>query len=155
MRLASTFSITNSFLTEDDPYLFVVYPALKKGDALPSIPKYTFAESVGYDFNHVFGNTDKFGFTIAAVGSAKGKISDFYNTLVNYYSGTSNSFSIGLAPMPTIVRVNLTLEYQPLPTLSFFTSVKNILNNNDSELGNIYAVQGASWLFGLRYHFTK
>ncbi len=161
LRLSSTFSLVNSISTTDNTrsYYQNLRTPLKKGDRLPFVVKYTFAENVGYDFKRVFGSADKLGITVSAIGSAKGLIPDLYNfdiAVAEYFTTFTGDYpTYKLVNYPTIVRVNLALEYHVLPNLIFFTTVKNILNNNNSELGPIYPVQGANWLFGLRYHFSK
>ncbi len=159
LRLTSTFSQIDSYSTTDNPIQFYTFTKLNKGDRLPFIIKYTFAQSIGYDFKRVFGNADKLGITISAVGSAKGILPNRFA----YDVAVAEWFATFTGPYPTeevmnyptITRMNFSLEYQVLPTLSVYASGKNILNNNNSELGKIYPAQGASWLFGLKYRFSK
>ncbi|HTE23312.1 TonB-dependent receptor domain-containing protein [Flavitalea sp.] len=157
--LGANFSIMSSTI-KDTTGAFRIYQFKNKapGTEMMNLPRHTAGLELQYSFYKLFGKSDK-GVISLSVTEVDGiKTTDYRSYAIDVAYGRTPYDPGGLSyPVITapVFRVGLYADYCLLPNLRLFTQGYNILNDYDYEYSSDYPTHGATWLFGLKYSFSK
>jgi outer membrane cobalamin receptor len=156
--LQGTFSIMNA--TIDDTtgaYHFPRFRGRAPGTRLIYLPRHTAGLNLQYNFYKLFTKADKGAVAINVTEVDGIKAPDRVNYTLDVAYGRT-AFIPGRLSYDVensgVFRVGLYGEYSITKNLLYFVQGSNILNSYKYEFYNDYATHGATWLFGLKYHFS-
>jgi outer membrane receptor protein involved in Fe transport len=158
LSLEGSFSIMNTVIKDSTGSYILNQLKLAPGSRMINLPRHTAGFSLTYHFFKLFRQTDKgaISFNVTEVDGIK--TYDYRKYALDVaYGRTSYIPNFGGYPVETtpVFRVGLYGDYNVARELRFFVQGSNILNSYEYEFSSNYATHGATWLFGLKYNFSK
>lgn len=160
-NVAANYSITKSILQEPLSGTFSPKDYPQPGDQMMFMPEHLGGLTLNYNLPNLFGNADPLSISLATTFSS-GIYSIDYARYIYDFAVNANLAAVRdngtrgyVIQYPSITKFNFNLEYNVIPSLKFFTQVRNIGNITTPEYLNNQPTSGRGWLFGLRYSFSK
>lgn len=158
LSLRGTFSIMNSTVIDTTGTYLLPQLEAAVGNRMYNLPRHTAGLNLTYYFLKLFGKTDKgsVSLNVTEVDGVRNIDRTTYTIDVSYGRIAYNPDFFGYPFQNSgVFRFGLYVDYHIQQDLRFFIQGNNIFNSYKYEYSTSYPTHGASWLFGLKYNFTK